>query len=167
MLYVHGTLQDATGHCRGSAPLQNGAYANTKRSIVTVMYQHETPHAQDTAEIQSSCQSWKWTTFSPQLNPRIWHHRNIIGVRAFNFPCTSTGCMKCSHRKAGTMLVVEPRYAEQELSCQILGEFPLPPGRVTTVSPLHRTGAAPSALVTLCKKKKKEESNLFYFNSCT
>lgn len=167
MLYVHGTLQDATGHCRGSAPLQNGAYANTKRSIVTVMYQHETPHAQDAAEIQSSCQSWKWTTSSPQLNPRIWHHRNIIGVRAFNFPCTSTGCMKCSHRKAGTMLVVEPRYAEQELSCQILGEFPLPPGRVTTVSPLHRTGAAPSALVTLCKKKKKEESNLFYFNSCT
>lgn len=154
-----------TGHCRGSAPLQNSAYANTNRSIVTVMYQHKTPHTQDMAEILSPCQSWKLTTFSPQLNLRIWHHRNIISVQAFNFPCTSKGCMKCSHGKAGTMLVFEPRYAEQELSCQILGEFPLPPGRLT-VSPPHRTGAVPSTLVTLCKKKE-EESNLFYFNSCT
>lgn len=136
---------------------------NHRASLPGCASTKQAPHTQDMAEIQSPFQSWKLTTFSPQLNLRVWHDRNIAGMQAFNFPCASTGCAKCSHRKAETTLVVEPWEAEQTRSCQILRQPPCHRRVTTCVGTAHN---GPSTPDTLCKYNG-EESNLFYFNSCT
>lgn len=79
------------------------------------MHQQEPPPAQHTAPLQ--CQHWKLRSFSPQLNPRLWHHWNITGTQCFCSPCTP---------QAGEVPTQESwndriRDAEQKLSCTILG----------------------------------------------
>lgn len=117
------------------------------RNVLPGMHQQEPPPTQHTAPLQSPCPRWKLRTFSPQLNLRIWHHRNIIKLSILPAPPQAGEVLT---QKSWSSAGVGMRGCRAESELHDIGSVPLSP----------RGPRVPTTPLTLCKSKGGEEPKL-------